>query len=167
MRHDFQKSAQFGELGCKRIQEHLWNSLGIQSHDVGMTDQFRGIDLDSGATTFEVKTDQIALRTGNAFIETLSNVGTGRRGWALTCQANWLLYFITADADGGTLHWIRPPNIKELVGAWSTQYPMRDALNYGYMTRGVCVPLQVFRKHCDTIEDISPRKSPLMTVGEL
>ena len=155
MRHIFYKSARIGEIGCERIRRHLRETYRIETEPSDMPDQFRGIDLHAGHTSYEVKTDQRAVDTGNAFIETLSNVGSGRRGWAWTCQADWLLYFATPDLELGTLFWLLPSMIREQVPVWEREYRVRDAPNEGYVTRGVCVPLSVINRYCEKIEFLS------------
>lgn len=159
MTYHFQKSARIGEVGCQRVRRHLLETYNIWTVDTGLVDQFKGIDLNSSYATYEVKTDQTATRTSNAFIETFSNLETGRRGWALTCQAMWLLYFVTLDIENGSLYWFRPSLFVELVPSWETEFPIRDIPNVGYTTQGVCVPLRVFGKRCERIEFVSTTKS--------
>jgi hypothetical protein len=44
--------------------------------------------------TVEYKTDSLASRTGNAFIETVSVDTEQKAGWAFTSQADMLLYYV-------------------------------------------------------------------------
>ena len=86
----------------------------------------------------EYKCDATSARTGNAFIETVSVDNQDKPGWAIYCQADFIIYFV----DGcGPAYVIRPEQIREKLPAWQSQYPSRAIPNKGYKTIGLLVPL--------------------------
>jgi len=89
--------------------------------------------------TLEYKFDQRWPQTGNVFIETVSNAGTERPGWALTCQAVWLLYFLVPHR----VLVFQMSQLRQAVDFWRERYPERAAHNEGYDTLGLCVPIPV------------------------
>ena len=96
----------------------------------------------------EYKTDYLAHKTGNAFIETISMDSYNRKGWAYTSQADYLFYFVVKDL---LLYIIRMNKVKELVSEWIKEYPVRKSVNNGYNTHGVLVPLCEFEKHSELV----------------
>jgi hypothetical protein len=90
----------------------------------------------------EYKTDFKAHLTGNAFVELVSNDVSGKQGWAYTCSANYLLYYIPGL---GQLFAISPAELQELIPAWQKRYPSVLIRNQGYRTSGLRVPLPEFQ----------------------
>lgn len=86
----------------------------------------------------EYKADKTAARTGNAFIETTSVDTWNKPGWALTCQSDFLIYYIVGI---GPAYILRPRDIKANVSEWQGRYPERKIPNKGYHTVGLLVPL--------------------------
>jgi hypothetical protein len=91
----------------------------------------------------EYKADKTAGRTGNAFVETISVDTANKAGWAYTCQADYILYYIVGI---GPVYVLRPGDIKRRVERWKKQYPSRKIPNGRYHTVGLLVPLDEFER---------------------
>ncbi|GAC1457012.1 MAG: hypothetical protein NVS2B14_00030 [Chamaesiphon sp.] len=88
----------------------------------------------------EYKSDRRAHITGNAFIETVS-VENGTKnipGWAYTCEANIIIYFLPALKIA---YCLEPWKIKAILSDWKAKYPERSVKNQGWITKGLLVPL--------------------------
>lgn len=116
---------------------------GIDRHFVNRATQTR--------MTVEYKTDAVANRTKRAFIETISVDARGRSGWAYTSSADWLIYFVPG---AEIVYIIRFTDLRRCLPAWAFTYPVREALNDGYKTFGLIVPLR-------ELEDIAAWKGSL------
>ncbi len=88
--------------------------------------------------TVEYKTDKRAARSGNAFIETLSVSTTGKRGWAYTSQAAFIVYYIPGTERVFILDVLL---LRANLLRWCNTYPTRSIPNRGYTTEGLLVPL--------------------------
>lgn len=104
---------------------------------------------------FEYKTDSRAGRTGNAFVEIISqDWGDERRnvrGWAVTCAADFLAYFVTG-GDAECIYILRPGRIREHLQRWAARYPRRSVPNAsGYSTVGLLVPLDEFERIAEAV----------------
>ena len=93
----------------------------------------------------EYKSDVTAARTGNAFIETISVDTAGKKGWAFTCCAQYLVYYVPPT---GVAYVWQVTRIKEQLPAWLAEperYPVREIPNARgtdlYRTHGVLVRL--------------------------
>lgn len=87
--------------------------------------------------TVELKSDTRASSTQNAFIETFS-VFPKKRGWAYTCQADYLFYFLPKDR---LIYILTPKWLRSQLPRWSG-YQLRKVTNNGYETHGLLVPLK-------------------------
>jgi hypothetical protein len=88
--------------------------------------------------TVEYKADWTATTSGNAFLEVAVN---DQPGWALTCQAQALFYYLPLRRLG---YWLRPTEIQaQLAGRWR-DYPRKHVHNPRYVATGVIVPLAEF-----------------------
>lgn len=90
----------------------------------------------------EYKTDAIAHKTGNAFIETISVDTDDKGGWVSTSQSHFLIYYIPY--SGQIFVW----SIKELRARqeeWKRRYGVKPVSNNGYTTYGIPVPLNVLK----------------------
>ena len=92
-----------------------------------------------GQYLIDYKCDEAWRRTRNVFIETVSNARTGRRGWALTSEAEWLLYFLTPDR----VLVLTFTAVRRHLPTWQARFRLRAAVNDGYDTLGLCVPVSV------------------------
>jgi hypothetical protein len=86
--------------------------------------------------SIEIKSDRMASRTGNAFIETYS-VYDSQLGWAHTCAADFLFYFLPYDR---IIYVLKPPLIKAALSDWGN-YPCKIVRNERWEGRGLLVPL--------------------------
>lgn len=95
----------------------------------------------------EYKADEKATYTGNVFIETIS-VDDGKRetpGWGYTSCAQLLVYYLPNE---GVAYRTSMLNVKFHIDDWAGLYPIRSAQNDGYLTWGVCVPIDEFETIC-------------------
>jgi hypothetical protein len=118
-------------------------------------EQWRGIDRvamddDGQRVTFDYKCDRRCADTGNLFIETISNVHTGRPGWALTCEATWVVYFVIPDR----VLMFLTPHLRAQLPSWRACCPERAAHNEGYGTLGLCVPFDLGRRTAEYVADL-------------
>lgn len=142
MSYDFDRQLAEGEAG-EAFLDAFFRGRGHTVRPVSMDGQRRGIDRDITAPdgrqmSVEYKTDRLAARTGNAFVETISvDAEQGKMGWALTSQADYLVYYVPEHVililPFASLRWALP--------GWMRDYPARAAPNDGYRTHGVLVPL--------------------------
>lgn len=91
--------------------------------------------------TVEYKSDSKAAETGNAFVESVSVDIDGKDGWALTCLAQYLAYYIPPQR---TIYLIQVVDLKNALIFWREKYPERKSRNEKYNTLGILVPLQEF-----------------------
>jgi hypothetical protein len=112
-------------------------------------EQRRGIDRiftrysDQKQFKIEYKADKTAARTGNAFVETVSVDTAEKPGWAVSCQSDYIFYYIVGP---GPLYILRPADIRDRLGRWATKYPERRIPNRRYHTVGLLVPLDEFER---------------------
>lgn len=146
--YDFKRQLANGERG-----EAFLDAFFARVYDITpatAAEQRQGIDRHfvnrtTGAKlTVEYKTDTRAARTNNAFIETVSVDRVGKSGWAYTSQADWLAYFVPGQELVYLIHF---SDLRQRLPKWATRYPVREALNAGYKTLGLLVPL-VELKRC-------------------
>lgn len=91
----------------------------------------------------EYKTDDRAGETGNAFVETLSNVEWDVPGWAHTSAAEFLIYRVTFPE---TIYIIRFEALRAELPRWAKSYRHAETKNPKFTTRGVLVPLDEFER---------------------
>lgn len=99
----------------------------------------------------EYKTDYLAHKTGNAFIETVSIDSEGRAGWAYTSKADFLFYFVVEDL---LLYILPMETIRKQLSRWAKEYPIKAVPNRGYRTYGILVPLCEFEEHSAQVVSI-------------
>jgi len=133
-----------GKEGERELDDFFREQCGITIDTVGLKVDKRGIDRvfrwPSGkVATVEYKTDFKAAKTRNAFIETISVSSTNKPGWALTSEAQVLVYFIPEARD---IHIFDMYLLKSMV-EWTAAQGFRTgrASNNGYYTEGILVPL--------------------------
>jgi hypothetical protein len=139
--YDFDEQLRKGEEGERALRDYF-AEVGATTRPATRAEQRAGIDFllltPTGRESVEVKTDETAGHTHNAFIETISVDATARSGWAYTCTADWLAYYVPTD---GVAYLIKPARLRTRLPRWLRTYPTRTALNAGYCTHGVVVPL--------------------------
>ncbi len=147
--YDFQRQMRQGGEG-EAFLDAFFTGKGYAIAAASPEQQRQGIDRiftspgTGRVSLVEYKTDHAAARTGNAFIETISVDAAGKMGWALTSQAEILVYYIP---PAGTitvvpfmaLHWEMP--------RWLRDYPPRQARNAHYATHGIIIPLAELERH--------------------
>ncbi|MDQ3562708.1 MAG: hypothetical protein M3436_00735 [Pseudomonadota bacterium] len=145
--HSFQAKLRQGEAVERDLDEHFSERYSIRR--VSMDDQRNGIDRvftdrESGERfRVEYKADWRATDTGNAFIGTVSVDTTGVQGWALTSQADWVVYALPPLRK---YLLIRLAELRAALTEWCENYPTAGAKNRDYTTHGVLVPLMEFAK---------------------
>lgn len=137
----------FGQQGESFLDKHFSKWYDIKP--ATRAQQRKGIDriftANGRSYKVEYKCDATAARTGNAFVETVSVDSAGKPGWALTCSADFIIYYIVGI---GPAYVIKPGEIKKRVKRWEGQYQSRKVPNNKggkkYNTIGVLVPLSEF-----------------------
>jgi hypothetical protein len=147
--YNFNQQMQQGRDG-EAFLDAFFADKGYEIRPASEEEQRQGIDRaftsprTGKVSRVEYKTDQTAARTGNAFIETVSVDVAGKMGWALTSQADILVYYIPPSrtiivVPFMALHWEMP--------RWLRDYPPRQAQNNGYSTHGIIIPLSELERH--------------------
>lgn len=143
--YDFRKQLAAGEQGEKLLDAFFERAYVITP--ATDAEQRQGIDRHfvnrrTGAKlTVEYKSDNAAQKTHNAFVETVSVDARSKSGWAYTSKADWLAYYIPGDE---LVYLIRFERLRTRLATWASRYPVRHALNDGYKTYGLIVPLEEF-----------------------
>jgi hypothetical protein len=88
---------------------------------------------------------------GQRLFETVSNSRTGRPGWMLTCTATWLLYFLTPVR----VLVFEMAALRQALPRWHDHFPTRAAVNDGYDTVGLCVPIPVAEAAAESVSWLS------------
>lgn len=96
----------------------------------------------------EYKTDNVAARTGNAFIETISVDVINKPGWAYTSQAEYLLYYVPGKA---VVYMMPMAAIRRCLALWLEHFPHRQIPNNGYNSYGLLVPLGEFERYAEGV----------------
>lgn len=139
--YDFTTQLADGQRGESVLTDYF-RELGYGVKPATAAEQRRGIDFwltsAGGSQSVEVKTDHTASRTHNAFIETVSVDAAGKPGWAYTCSADVLAYYVPGD---GLAYLLKPAAIRAALPAWQRRFGTRAIPNDGYHTVGVAVPL--------------------------
>lgn len=166
MTYDFHQQMQQGDDG-EAFLDTFFGEKGYTIRPATREEQRQGIDREftsprtGKVSKVEYKTDHTAARTGNAFIETVSVDIAGKMGWALTSQADILIYYIPPDGliyvvPFMALHWEMP--------RWLRDFPPRAAPNRGYTTHGIIIPLRELEQHAMRVYRI-PRSEASVDPG--
>ena len=92
----------------------------------------------------EYKTDFIAQRTGNVFVETETVGGTGKQGWAFCSIAQLLVYFIP---ELNVIYVADMLKIKLDIDKLAVRYDVKTVDNGHFKMMGVPIPFEVFDKY--------------------
>lgn len=147
--YDFQTQLRQGQQGEDDLDQFFADRYAI---DQASYDQQRqGIDriFTDLATllpiTVEYKSDRTASRTGNAFVETVSveNDQGSKGGWALSSQAEFLLYYLP---DDRLVYVLRMARLRGRLERWGQRCRTRRIPNEGYCSVGLLVPLDEFER---------------------
>ena len=157
MTYDMGRQLARGEKAERRLDKHFADRFHITP--VTREQQNQGIDRifrhrKTGARyAIEYKTDWTAARTNNVFVETVSIDAQNKRGWAYTCQADWLIYYVP---DKRAIYILSLSTLRAELPRWLDHYAISPPVrNPGYNTRGILVPLRDFRQCCQKIERMS------------
>ena len=144
MEYDFGQQLQAGEAGERALDAYFSQFYeitvvltreqkrdGIDRLFVGKRDRIR--------FSVEYKTDYLASKTGNCFIETVSMDTTDAPGWAVKSLAQVLVYYI----PGWNRIYMLPMYVlKGALREWRQMYPEVASQNNGYCTWGLKVPIE-------------------------
>ena len=171
--HDFQACRAVEDRWSAKLDDWLAESYPMRP--ATMEEQWRGMDrlvrvaLDEDGLEVGVdyKCDERAARTGNAFIETVSNDVSGRKGWALTTEADWVFYFVVPDRVFG----LRADKLRAAIPDWQRRFPTRAARNVGrdgrpFRTLGVCVPLKEVAAVAEWVAHLDQGDGPVLATRE-
>lgn len=141
MVYDWSEQLRVGADG-ERVLDTILSHLGTLT-EATRDEQRAGIDriLVTGKgqrLTIEYKTDTLAHRTGNAYIETLSVSTTGKLGWLHTCTADRMVYYTPGDRR---IRVIRMDRMRKAAQDWQWVHPVVRVQNKTYYGEGMLVPL--------------------------
>ena len=158
MTHSFKESLERGMTFEADLDAYFGRSYEV--HPVDMDGQWGGKDrvLVSRQTgmvyTIEYTGDDKAADTGNVFIETVSSDRSGRKGWALTSQAQLIAVYVPR---WRRVYVVAAVDLKAAVKGWQARCGLKKADNDGYATWGVCVPVGEFEKVVRRRHDMPPK----------
>ncbi|HEY8768742.1 MAG TPA: hypothetical protein VIP09_16035 [Dehalococcoidia bacterium] len=149
MTFDFRSQLSKGEAAERLLDEYFSDRYRIFPVDRAAQRSGRDrlfFERDSGERTFvEYKTDWRAQETGNVFVETVSVDTENKAGWAHTCTADLLFYYVPGRGYE-VVYVIEPALLRAELERWSHLYPTRAVQNEGYKTHGLLVPLAEFER---------------------
>lgn len=150
--YDMQIQAWHGGQGETTLDKYFSKFYDIEPVSVEL--QKMGIDrifVEKGTNirhSVEYKTDKKAAKTGNLFIESISNDTNGKLGWTVTFLAQVLIIYV----PGLQLAFeISASPIKKKLAEWMGKYEVKQIPNPGYYTHGIPVPVAEITKICDEI----------------
>ena len=139
--HKFSDSYKRGQRGEDAARSFLV-SCGFKTKCVTTkSDQRAGKDFIVDGSSLEVKTDDMALQTGNAYIETISNDRRGKAGWVHYTKADILFYIV-----GNQCYVCSPDALRSALPRWSKRFSTSRCENKTYASEGVLVPLRVLER---------------------
>ena len=147
MAHDFKEKLAQGLAAERAIADYLGRAgldISIALHKGDAVEERANGDyvLTIGSVEYgvEMKYDVTAARTGNIFVETISVDRSGKPGWALTCGAALLLYYIPPGPKSvGVMLVFSPAKLREALPQICL-YRSVPARNKGYSGWGHIVP---------------------------
>lgn len=135
--YEQQLDAQFSEL-------YIIQPATPQQQRQGIDRVYRRRKAPHEVLYVEYKADSTAARTGNAFVETVSVDTTGKPGWAVSSQADWLFYLVPGTCEA--LYIIQMDKLRKQLPKWRQTCQERRIPNEGYHTVGLLVPLAEFEE---------------------
>lgn len=154
MKYSFKRQFRRGQKAEKYIDTLFADKFRIIP--ANRNEERRGIDRHFHAYsngkkyTVQYKADKTAARTGNAFVETVSVDTKDIPGWAYTCEADYIFYYVD---DIGPIYILRPKDIRKKLNRWQNKYQTRSIPNKNYNTIGLLVPLDEFESLAVQIVD--------------
>jgi hypothetical protein len=144
----FGKQYRIGEIGAGLLDGYF--SKLYRLTPATLAEEENGIDRvafrpDGRQVCLEYKTDILADKSGNAFIEVVAYDGERgqREGWAYTSRADMIVYFLPFS---NRLLLIRPARLRFKLPAWEARYRREKVQNQGrteWVTVGLLIPLEV------------------------
>lgn len=149
MTFDFAAQLSKGEAAERLIDSYFADRYAITLVDRAAQRSGRDrlfIDRETGEQLYvEYKTDWRAQSTGNVFVETVSVDVEKKAGWAYTCTADLLFYYLPG--PGCELIYVLDPlDLRDQLERWLRMYPSRAVQNSGYKTHGLLVPQAEFER---------------------
>lgn len=144
----FAKDLKVGQEYERRLIEYFKQFFEVRNATIEQ--QMQGIDFvvrkPEGDMAVELKADRRTKKTGNIFVETMSQYESGVYGWAWTTRSDILIYW----ALPSTLYIARPSDIREALTAkddgWIYRFPKKLVCNSHYHTEGIVVPTDEYAK---------------------
>lgn len=155
MIHEFKKKFKEGEIHAHTLD--VFFSKQFEIIEANRKQESLGIDrifiskLYGFRYSVEYKADSRAAETGNVFIEVTSVDTMNEPGWALSSTAQILIYYIPPE---GKVFIVRMLNIRDKIKKWSLDHGIKLAHNITYNTKGIPVPIDVFKTIVQKIEFI-------------
>lgn len=129
--------------------------MGIKFDDVSKNPEYFSKDIDiiayteNGTKAIEVKNDSLIHKTGNLFLETLSDVENAADGWFVYSEAD-LLYYACDKTNRCFIY--RMDELRRFVDAQNDAYIKRHTkdchLDKYKVSRGLCIPLKDVEHIC-------------------
>lgn len=143
--YNFRDQNRIGVAGEDTLDHHFRHIYTVKP--ASADEQSCGIDRwfwnDPGELPFavEYKTDWVARKTDNAFIELYHTDRGERSGWAYTSKSHILVYYVPGP-DAEMAYWVPFTALRAALPGWRLKYRTASVPNRTYKTVGLCVPLR-------------------------
>lgn len=142
--YNFSEQLRLGAEGEEELDAYF-GKLGVIVQPVtDLVEQKKGIDrifhTVVSSLTVEYKTDYLAGRTGNAFLEMIVNRKTG---WVFTTQADYICYYVP---QRKIIYFVKPDVIRQHINSWLNKLAWRTVKNTTYEAHGMLLPLETLEK---------------------
>lgn len=149
MKTDFKECLERGVQGERILDRYFRKNYDYDIRPATKQEQKQGIDRifthknKQYQLRIEYKTDDRAHETGNACLEMAKNLKPYLPGWAETCSADYLIYYVPGRSKAFI---IQPEALKLYLPAWLIAHPLRIVKSQGiyqnYQTQCLLVPLR-------------------------
>lgn len=146
--YGFKEQLKIGKEGESKLDKFFLEKLNITIKQASMEQELtKGFDRiftskkNGKQFTIEYKYDEKATKTGNVFIETLSKSSTGKKGWVLTSQADFVAILV-----GSTIYVIRMNELREHIKTEGDKYRLAKCKNPTYYSEGRLMPIKELKK---------------------
>ena len=140
--YNFKQQLKIGKKGEHILDIFFKNKFHIKQVSL-QTELEEGIDRifinkKSGKKfSVEYKRDDMALKTGNLFIETLSNSSNGKLGWIFWSQSYRVMILV-----GGIIYSLKTEELREYIKKEGDRYKERSCKNKTYYSVGKLMPIK-------------------------
>lgn len=153
MNNAFKEMLEVGEIGevaAERLLPQLYPNYKLI--DVRQQANWQEKDVDyllalaADVISLEVKTDRRMGETGNIYVELVSNVGTGRKGWFYYCQAEQIAFY---DTENEELHIVSYSDLQQTMKtAYAREITITAYEGNGYtkQRKGALLPIRELAK---------------------